>query len=363
MRTKDNKGITLVALVVTIIVLLILAGVSLNAVIGNNGLITKAREARENWEDAQEVEKEEIGKLSNELMDYKDPNDSNDQDDDTIEINDYSDTTVLTNSKIDLDWETLVEAANKVAANENITSSTSQVKLKVKGKPVTLTVGDYTSLQYDGVDKKVRLIGFNHDDLADGTGKAGMTFEFITTLGTDFLDSANNIESNGWENWELRAKMPQYLSKIEETVRNNIKPITKKYGVGIDAASGIYSCTDSLWLLGWREVHIETECDNDFGDDGKLYRYYSVNKEVGTNTSETYARFTQYDKANDKSLGDLPNSGDQWEHVCVWLRSVGGPHKWSHTAIEYTEGRWRTNNNCYGTSQFSVAPAFCIGEK
>lgn len=256
MRTKDNKGITLVALVVTIIVLLILAGVSLNAVIGNNGLITKAREARENWEDAQEVEKEEIGKLSNELMDYKDPNDSNDQDDDTIEINDYSDTTVLTNSKIDLDWETLVEAANKVAANENITSSTSQVKLKVKGKPVTLTVGDYTSLQYDGVDKKVRLIGFNHDDLADGTGKAGMTFEFITTLGTDFLDSANNIESNGWENWELRAKMPEYLSKIEDTVKNNIEPVTKKYGVGIDAASGIFSCTDSLWLLGWREVHI-----------------------------------------------------------------------------------------------------------
>ena len=39
---KEKRGITLVALVVTIVVLLILAGVSLNLVLGNNGIITKA---------------------------------------------------------------------------------------------------------------------------------------------------------------------------------------------------------------------------------------------------------------------------------------------------------------------------------
>ena len=42
---KKNKGITLVALVVTIVVLLILAGVSINLVLGNNGIITKAKDA------------------------------------------------------------------------------------------------------------------------------------------------------------------------------------------------------------------------------------------------------------------------------------------------------------------------------
>ncbi len=45
---KNNKGITLVALVVTIVVLLILAGVSINLVLGNNGIIVKAREAQKN---------------------------------------------------------------------------------------------------------------------------------------------------------------------------------------------------------------------------------------------------------------------------------------------------------------------------
>ena len=41
-----NKGITLVALVVTIVVLLILAGVSISLVLGQNGLITQAQEAK-----------------------------------------------------------------------------------------------------------------------------------------------------------------------------------------------------------------------------------------------------------------------------------------------------------------------------
>ncbi len=45
-RDKRERGITLIALVVTIVVLLILAGVSLNLVLGNNGIITKAQDAK-----------------------------------------------------------------------------------------------------------------------------------------------------------------------------------------------------------------------------------------------------------------------------------------------------------------------------
>ena len=44
-KTRKMKGITLVALVVTVVVLLILAGVSLNLVLGENGIIKKAQEA------------------------------------------------------------------------------------------------------------------------------------------------------------------------------------------------------------------------------------------------------------------------------------------------------------------------------
>lgn len=47
MMNKRNEGITLIALVITIIVLLILVGVSINAVIGENGIATKAKDSKE----------------------------------------------------------------------------------------------------------------------------------------------------------------------------------------------------------------------------------------------------------------------------------------------------------------------------
>ena len=51
---KKNKGITLVALVVTIVVLLILAGVSINLVLGDNGIIAKAKDAETKSAEASE---------------------------------------------------------------------------------------------------------------------------------------------------------------------------------------------------------------------------------------------------------------------------------------------------------------------
>ena len=46
LKKENSKGITLIALVVTIIVLIILAGISINAVIGDNGIITKSKLAK-----------------------------------------------------------------------------------------------------------------------------------------------------------------------------------------------------------------------------------------------------------------------------------------------------------------------------
>ena len=58
-RMKDKKGITLIALVITIVVLLILAGVTIATLTGENGILTKATEAKTNTEIASE--KEAIG--------------------------------------------------------------------------------------------------------------------------------------------------------------------------------------------------------------------------------------------------------------------------------------------------------------
>ena len=57
---KNNKGITLIALVITIIVLLILAGVSIAMLTGENGILNQATDARDDTEAAEIREKVEL---------------------------------------------------------------------------------------------------------------------------------------------------------------------------------------------------------------------------------------------------------------------------------------------------------------
>lgn len=59
-RTKNNNGITLIALVITIIVLLILAGVSIATLSGDNGVLNRAKEAKEKTAIAEELEQVEL---------------------------------------------------------------------------------------------------------------------------------------------------------------------------------------------------------------------------------------------------------------------------------------------------------------
>ena len=61
---KKEKGITLIALVVTIVVLLILAGVSISMLTGENGIIRQAQEAKRKTDIADEKEKVELAAVA-----------------------------------------------------------------------------------------------------------------------------------------------------------------------------------------------------------------------------------------------------------------------------------------------------------
>ena len=62
---KGQKGITLVALVITIIVLLILAGVTITLTLGENGIFKTAEKAGENYTQAQREELEGLNAFQN----------------------------------------------------------------------------------------------------------------------------------------------------------------------------------------------------------------------------------------------------------------------------------------------------------
>lgn len=66
-NSQKNAGITLVALVITVIVLIILAGVTLSTLVGDEGIISKAQEAKQNMEIASKEEDALIQNLLNEI--------------------------------------------------------------------------------------------------------------------------------------------------------------------------------------------------------------------------------------------------------------------------------------------------------
>ena len=67
---KSIKGITIISLVITIIVLLILSGVAINLSLGQEGIFKKAKNATEKYANASNNEIKEINNFSNTIENY-----------------------------------------------------------------------------------------------------------------------------------------------------------------------------------------------------------------------------------------------------------------------------------------------------
>ena len=67
---KNNKGITLITLVITIIVLLILAGVAIATLTGNSSIIENSNKAAQAYNETASEDDALLGKLENKLKEY-----------------------------------------------------------------------------------------------------------------------------------------------------------------------------------------------------------------------------------------------------------------------------------------------------
>ena len=137
---KNKKGITLIALIITIIVLLILAGITISTLSGDNGILQKGKEAATEWRGAEETEQGILDGIYNEMA-----NISNDKklptiaskfnDDDTGEIKigdyvNYSQTPLtLTNSTEVI--ENLTNYSGNTNSAYNKVDSTNPIKQEI----------------------------------------------------------------------------------------------------------------------------------------------------------------------------------------------------------------------------------------
>lgn len=169
---KKEKGITLIALVVTIVVLLILAGISLNLVLGNNGIISKAKEAVKKTEEAQLKESLEMEMLESYI-------DSNSSDDiiSMIDANKLKKMGVVGIKKISYQFDDQgrgmlndnntkqnikAERSAKIASlNKNITGETKLAKVEVV-RPNKITI--LAVVEKDGKYYDAEIVSKNEND-------------------------------------------------------------------------------------------------------------------------------------------------------------------------------------------------------
>ena len=110
----------------------------------------------------------------------------------------------------------------------------------------------------NGQTLEYHIIGINHDNLANGSGKAGLTF-MTTSTGIKSRMNASNTNSTGWKNSELRAKMNggEIWNLLPADLQKTIKPVTKltvDEKIADSSNPVAVGTTDKLFLLSIAEI-------------------------------------------------------------------------------------------------------------
>ena len=179
-KRNEENGITLMALVLTIIILLILAGISISMLTGNNGILRKTIEAKEKSQNAEQEEKNNIKEISSMM--------------DKIFFED-----VVGNES---DWEIDKEEQSIIKYNGQYNQDTIVIPNKV-GNTYIKKIGNGTN-----------AIGFNIEDAKGIKIKISEGIEKIESVAFYYSVIGGNV------------KFPESLKEIGDSAFSNCKYIT-----------------------------------------------------------------------------------------------------------------------------------------
>lgn len=140
--------------------------------------------------------------------------------------------------------------------------------------PDNWAVGDQKTLTANGKDYLINIIGKNHDNYADGTGKAPLTFQFDHRFDGKYGMTAAETDYSGWKNSQMRiTHLPSILTLFPDNVQSAIKNVNKLTSAG-NRSTEIETTSDSLFLLSEIEVFGAAKFSVD--GEGVQYEYYSM---------------------------------------------------------------------------------------
>lgn len=149
--------------------------------------------------------------------------------------------------------------------------------------PDTWKVADQKPMTINGVDYQIDIIGKNHDDYSDGSGKAPLTFQLHDCYGEsksmNYSYSVTN--SGGWESCIMRGNyLPAILALMPAEVQNGIREVNKLTSAG-GRSTTIKTTADKLFLLSETEIVVRAEYST--GGEGMEYDYYKAGNSLVKN--------------------------------------------------------------------------------
>ena len=322
----QNKGITLIALVITIVVLLILAGVSIAFLTGDNGIITQATEAREKNEIASVKEQAQLD-IANWVAD---------------QLQKKGDTEVSSDAKV-----------KEILENSNAENSNKYYKELQEDKIITLNGYEvpFSDLYTTREDEVPTGVDYSELTVGDYISNYPVQYDNVSTY-----NGTGNIprdEYNGWrilsidvENKIVRlvsAGVPINYSHYNNSSTSVANLTTSFFNTPITSTSitdyNFYQCglknadetaitnindVKTLFTNNFTDIHGEGET---YTDNGNTYTYTAGNPKVQSMTKadleEVWGSTTV--SGTDVSSNDLlaiPCEDPTSEYAVTWLSSA-----------------------------------------
>lgn len=135
--------------------------------------------------------------------------------------------------------------------------------------PDTWKAADHKPMTIGGVDYQIDIIGKNHDDYSDGSGKAPLTFQLHDCYKLKKAMHNTTTNSKGWSRCDMReTNLPIILKQMPTEVQSGIREVNKL----TSESRTIVTTADKLFLLS--EIEIFGSDKNSGKGEGTQYNYY-----------------------------------------------------------------------------------------
>lgn len=326
-KRRNEKGITLVALVVTIIVLIILAGVSINLLVGQDGLISRAKLAKEQYENAALDEQNKL----NELYERLAGNWSEEEEEENNQLPVLTaDTEAGTIVKLPDEWTT--ETARYVSTNTGV--EITEVTKVASVYAVAIGGGESVPVPYgfyyvggnlatgvvisDAEADKNKYVNDENKDV--GIDLVGNQFVWIPCSTNAYVKTDWGKQNANWDNTTPKAELSQiekysgfYVGRYEAGLASDMTEFTtNQTHTGSNQVYNQYKTPQSkAGLVPWNFVdwthskaNAESMYNNNYVSSGLIT---GTQWDVILNTMKSKAGLSDSDITNSNSWGNYKN--------------------------------------------------------